>query len=88
MKIENGFENAPNSSERGGGGGLFKQKFAGTVKGGSQGKQRGGGKIPHIQQKKLISPHIIYVMIYATMISTIFIIYVSLSILSMFMFTP
>ena len=53
----------PNSSERWGGrGGLFKLKFAGTVKGGAQGKQRGGEreKIPHTQKKKLISPHIIY----------------------------
>jgi len=47
----------PNSSERGGG--LFQQKIAGTVKGVQRENRGKGGKIPHTQQKKLISPHII-----------------------------
>ena len=35
-----------------GGGGFFKRKFSETVKGGAQGKQEEGGKIPQTQQNK------------------------------------
>ena len=49
----------PSSSERGGGG-LFKQKFKGTVKGVQRENRGEGGKIPHTKQKNFISPHVIY----------------------------
>ena len=41
-----------------GGGGLFKQKFKGTVKGVQRENRGEGGKIPHTKQKNLISPQL------------------------------